>query len=182
MGKEKAHHCLREDQWSSNLVNEYASYRWRRSSSEKVLREIEEHPELQLLVVGLVDDNKHKLGSTLRRKRFWEIYTCPDYRCNRCRKYSCHASVKGEYFDAFVILAPLESRSRPSCIWEMVRHRQCVPSDVKSEIVSVTIQTTIEVWSLSQGSMGWSQVRRVMLRIGAPNYPFNLPCYSCLDR
>ncbi len=39
------------------------------NAADKVLREIELHPELQVKVVGLVDDNPSKLGSVLRRKR-----------------------------------------------------------------------------------------------------------------
>ncbi len=39
------------------------------AAAEKILREIESHPELGYHVAGLVDDNPTKLGSVLRRKK-----------------------------------------------------------------------------------------------------------------
>jgi len=124
--KKKRIHSLREDQ------SDYKSRERIRllivgagAAAEKVLREIEEHPELNYLVVGLVDDNKHKLGSTLRRKRVLGcIYDMPQIiDRNRVQEVLiAMPSVKGDVFRRIlVILAPtrVKVKTLPG-IWEMV--------------------------------------------------------------
>jgi FlaA1/EpsC-like NDP-sugar epimerase len=95
------------------------------AAAEKVLREIEEHPELNYLVVGLVDDNRHKLGSTLRRKRvLGSIYDMPQIIDRNLVQEVLIAmpSVKGDVFRRIlVILAPTQVKVKTlPGIWEMV--------------------------------------------------------------
>jgi FlaA1/EpsC-like NDP-sugar epimerase len=95
------------------------------AAAEKVLREIEEHPELNYLVVGLVDDSKHKLGSTLRRKRvLGSIIDMPQViDRNRVQEVLiAMPSVKGDVFRRIlVVLAPTQVKVKTlPGIWEMV--------------------------------------------------------------
>lgn len=124
--KKKRTHTLREDQ------SEYKPRQRIRllivgagAAAEKVLREIEEHPELNYLVVGLVDDNKNKLGSTLRRKRvLGSIFDMPQIiERNRVQEVLiAMPSIKGDVFRRIlVVLAPTQVKVKTlPGIWEMV--------------------------------------------------------------